>query len=59
MCAGRQTHLAVPRQAGIGQETRGRGHLASLQTIEPVPDRQTGEYNTTNITSAAKTGQNG
>lgn len=56
MCAARPSWMVAPRQAGIGQETWGRGHLVPLQPIEPVPDRQS-DYNMTNITGAAKIGQ--
>lgn len=57
MCAGPQSHLAGLCLAGIGQETSGRDHFAFLQPIEPVPVKQTGDYNTTTTTTVAKTGQ--
>lgn len=57
MYAGPQSHLAGQCLAGIGQETSGRDHFAFLQPIEPVPEKQTGDYNTTITTSAAKTGR--
>lgn len=56
MSAARPSWMVVPCQAGIGQEARGRVHLAPLQPIEPVPDRQS-DYNMTNVTGAAKIGQ--
>lgn len=40
LAVGCQTCLAVLQETGIGQGTRGRGHLAFLQPIEPVPNRQ-------------------
>lgn len=57
MCAGPQSHLAGLCLAGIGPETSGRDHFAFLQPIEPIPEKQTGDYNTTITTTAAKTGQ--
>lgn len=59
MYAGPQSHLAGLCQAEIGQKTTGRDHFAFLQPIEPVPEKQTGDSNTTITTSAAKTGQDG
>lgn len=56
MCAARPSWMVDPRQAGIGQETREGGHLAPLQPIEPVPDRQS-DCNMTNVTGAAKIGR--